>query len=187
MNRAIPWMRFSRWTGKPWAYLRALPSNLHFPSVLLIRRPRTKRPRNCSQSLKIFQILFLPCDTSLSSLSLHFFSPSHFFLFFYLCRFPFLTYHVLHLHIYVFYLHSQETKAMEGGKGAEEIIKEAKRATSHKSLKKPSHGCLTPLQVLIGNASFPVQVIRRDLVSDTSIDKNEFTLIHLRWITMCVI
>lgn len=53
MNRAIPWMGFSLRTGEPQAYLQALPSNLHSPSVLLIRRPWTRRHSNCSQLLQI--------------------------------------------------------------------------------------------------------------------------------------
>lgn len=53
MNRANPWMSFSLRTGEPQAYLQALPSNLHSPSVLLIRRPWTRRHSNCSQLLQI--------------------------------------------------------------------------------------------------------------------------------------
>lgn len=53
MNRVIPWIRFSLRTGEPQAYLQALPSNLHSLSVLLIRRPWTRRHSNCSQLLQI--------------------------------------------------------------------------------------------------------------------------------------
>lgn len=69
-NRAIPWMGFSLRTGEPQAYLQALPSNLHSPSVLLIRRLWTRRHSNCSQLLQIshfipprwYILVFLTCS-----------------------------------------------------------------------------------------------------------------------------
>lgn len=77
MNRAIPWMRFSLRTGEPQAYLRALPSNLHSPSVLLIRRPWTRRHSNCRQLLPISHFVPPLWHILISFFFSTFFSPSH--------------------------------------------------------------------------------------------------------------
>lgn len=102
----IPWMRLSLRTGEPQTYLQALPSNLHYPSVVLIRRPWTRRHSNCSWLLQISPVLFLPCDAFLSSSSHHFFSPSH--ISFYL--FIFIVFLSVHITLFIiinafFYLH----------------------------------------------------------------------------------
>ena len=75
MNRAIPWVRSSLRTAEPRAYLRALPSNLHSPSVLLIKGGRGQEGAVIAAGCCRFLFSFLPRDTSLSPSSPAFYSP----------------------------------------------------------------------------------------------------------------
>lgn len=111
MNGAIPWIRFSLRTGEPQAYLQALPSNLHSPSVLLIRRPWTRRHSNCSQLLQISHFI-PPLWHILIFVSPTFFSPFHLH---HLHRFTICAHH-LHHHKRVF-LSIQFIVRNRGGEG----------------------------------------------------------------------